>query len=127
MRNNFLVKFSTYLLVAIMVIGQFSILGSTLLIPKKADAIFGVGDITFNIETGSPYQILKDVGLGALRTAALKASNMFLDKFVNKLQDKYKIRNYLYYDRLLSDYYLHRLIADKITDPDFSLMYRITF
>ena len=130
MRNKTLVKISTYLAIIIVVIGQFSIISSALLIPKKSDAFF---ESLFSklfpqptVTVGNTYDILKDIALGALRSVALKASDRYLTTFVNKLKEKYRINNFLYYDRLLSDYYITQFIAEKIDDPNlrelFSLM-----
>lgn len=117
MHNKF-VKLSSYLALIILAIGQFSIITTALLTPKPAEAIFGIADFTFNVQIGNTYDVLKDIGLGALRATALAASNKFLTRFVNKLQDKYKIRNFLYYDQYLTNYYLDRLLVDRIQDPD---------
>lgn len=68
-------------------------------------------------------QYLKDVLAGIGYALAHKISTKFLDKFVHKLTSKYKIRNYLYYDQVLSNYYLVNFIRDKITDPDLRQIY----
>jgi len=123
MRNKTLIKFSTYLAIAIFLIGQFSIFSAGLLLPKKADAFLGFGDLTIKI--GDVYQALKDIALGALRAVALKASDRFLTTFVNKLKEKYRINNFLYYNRLLSDYYITQFIAEKIEDPNLQKLFSL--
>ncbi len=95
--------------------------GSMMIAPKPAQAFLGFGDLTIKI--GDVYQVLKDIGLGALRQVALEVSNKFLTKLTAKLQDKYKIRNYLYYDQVLTAYYLNNYISDKIDDPDLRQIY----
>lgn len=108
---------------AIFIISQIFLVGSYALIPKQAKAFLGFGDLV--IKVGDVYDILKDIALAALRQVAINYANKFLTKFVDKLQDKYKIRNYLYYDRVLTDYYLNRYISDRITDPDLRGIYTL--
>jgi hypothetical protein len=102
---------------------QVLMLGTLFLVPpKKAEACFVV---TCNIEIGNIYDIAKEVGLSAVRRVAIEYANKFLTRFVYKLQDKYKIRNFLYYDKVLTDYYLNRYIADRVTDPDLREIYNL--
>jgi hypothetical protein len=54
---------------------------------------------------------------------ALRFTEYFVNKYVNKLLEKYRIRNFLYYDQVLSDYYLNRFIQDKIKDPNLYNIY----
>ncbi len=112
----------------IFIISQFAIVSIGLFLPKPAEAglIPGLPDLVIKI--GDLYQIGKDLALGALRAVALNISNKYLTRLTNKLQDKYRIRNFLYYDKYLSDYYLYQFLADKISDPDlrgiYTMMYR---
>ena len=108
---------------AIIIVAQLATVFTVLLMPKPAEAFLGIGDLTFDIQIGNTYDILKDVGLGALRQVAINFANKFLTKFVSKLQDKYKIQNYLYYDQILTNYYLNNYISDKINDPDLRNIY----
>jgi hypothetical protein len=60
-----------------------------------------------------------------MERVALSYVNRYLTNFINKVLDKYKIRNYLYYGRVLDSYYLTNFIADKIDDPDLRNAYQI--
>lgn len=93
---------------------------SYLAIPKKAEAVFGIGDITFSFSTeiANPYDVLKDIGLATLKRIALNFVNRYMTRFLDKVVSKYKINNYLYYDRVLTNHYLTNYIRDKVNDPD---------
>ncbi len=124
MRSNLTKQLIAVLFIAAIIVGQiFYIPG--LYQPKKAEAFLGIGDVSFDFSTmiASPYDIAKDIGLAALERIALNYTNKYLTRFVNKLMDKYKIRNYLYYAQLLNYYYLNQYIADKIADPDLRQIY----
>ncbi len=124
MRNRLTKQLIAALFIAAMIVGQmFYIPG--LYQPKKAEAFLGIGDVSFDFSTliASPYDIAKDIGLAAAERIALNYTNKYLTRFVNKLIDKYKIRNYLYYAKLLDYYYLNQYIADKIADPDLRQIY----
>lgn len=92
---------------------------AVLMIPKKAEA-WGP-----SITVADIPRILEKVALGVLRSIATKISQKFLNRFVAKLTEKYKIKNYLYYDRVLSNYYLNRFISDKVSDPDLRQIYTL--
>jgi len=115
--NQSIAKF----LVSIFLLSQVLTFGSMFIAPKPAQAFLGFGDLTIKI--GDVYDVLKDVGLGALRQVALQVSNKFLTKLTSKLQEKYKIRNYLYYDQILTSYYLNNFINDKVDDPNLRQIY----
>lgn len=120
MRNRIMKKSIAILFIAAMVVGQmFYIPG--LYQPKKAQAL-GIS-VDFSTIVANPYDIAKDIGLAAAERIALNYTNKYLTRFVNKLLDKYKIRNYLYYAQLLNYYYLNQYIADKIADPDLRQIY----
>ena len=61
----------------------------------------------------------KQIALGVAYSFAQK----FMQRFVSKLTEKYKIRNFLYYDQILTNYYLGNFIRDKISDPDLRQIY----
>ena len=63
----------------------------------------------------------KQLALGVAYTFAQK----FMQRFVSKLTEKYKIRNFLYYDQILTNYYLNNFIRDKISDPDLRQVYAL--
>src|SRR3989338_5542604 len=113
---------ATFFLVVFLV-SQIFLVGAYILTPKPAQAILGFGDLVIKI--GDVYQVLKDIALAALRQIAINFANKFLTKFVAKLQSKYKIGNYLYYDKVLTDYYLNQYIADKVTDPNLRGIYSL--
>lgn len=89
--------------------------------PAKANPLAAL----FSVPEWNWYEFLKDISIGILRGAAAKASQKFLNDFIAKVTEKYKIRNYLYYDKVLSDYYLNRYLADKIKDPDLKQIYTL--
>jgi hypothetical protein len=125
-QKNTLKNLST-MMVVVLLLSQILFCFYALMLPKPAQAIFGVGDITFNTKIGDIYQIIKDIGIAIMINLALKIANKFLTRFVNKLQEKYKIRNYLYYDQILKNYYLQRFIADKIDDPDLKAAFNVLY
>ena len=112
-------------LLGVMIAVQILGVGYALLAPKPVEAGFipGVPDLT--IKVGDVYQALKDVGLALLRQVAIRFANQFLQRFVDSLQSKYKIRNFLYYDQVLTDYYLNNYIEDHIQDPDLKQIYNL--
>lgn len=71
------------------------------------------------------YDVLKDIGVGVAKGFAQAFINQYLIKFVNKVTEKYKVRNYLYYDQVLTNYYLTNYIADKVSDPDLRRIYSL--
>jgi hypothetical protein len=93
--------------------------------PKKAEAFWGIADQSFDIQIGNIYDIAKDIGLAAAYRIALNYSNQYLTRFVDQLLDKYKIRNYLYYDKLLTNWYMNQYIYDKVADPDLRAIYTL--
>jgi hypothetical protein len=115
--------FLSFLLVATLI--SQVLFGVLFVQPKQAQAVFGVGDFTFNTEIWNPYDIAKEVTKAILVRTAVNYSNEYLTRFVNKAVDKYKIRNFLYYDRVLSDFYLNRFISDKIDDPELRQIYQL--
>ncbi len=132
--NNFLNK--TLSCVIIIAIVATQLVTAFSIAPKKADAqvaegvkaaacaiagFFGGPDCVIKIS--DPWQHMQDAALGALRAAALNAANRYLTELTYKIQEKYKIRNFLYYDRVLTNYYLNRYLADRITDPDLQELY----
>jgi hypothetical protein len=109
-------KFITTVLCCALLAGLFNFVVA----PKPAQAFLGIGDISFdfNTEIANPYDIAKEIGKAAVGRIATSYANLFLTKFVDKILDKYKIQNYLYYGKLLDSYYLNQYIADKIDDPN---------
>ncbi len=124
MRNSLPKKLIAVLFFLCLILGQVAYIPG-LYQPKKAEAFLGIGDVSFDFSTltANPWQIAKDIGMAAAERIALNYANKYLTRFVNKLLDKYKIRNYLYYAQLLNYYYLNQYIADKIADPDLRQIY----
>jgi len=125
MKNLILKKsIASFFLVAVLVSQTF--FGIQYLVrPTPAQALFGIGDITFsfNTEIASPYQVFKDIGTAAAKRIAKSYIDKYLGKFVDQLLDKYKIKNYLYYASMLDMYYLNQYIGDQIGDPDLRQVY----
>ncbi len=94
-----------------------------LLAPKPAQGFLGIGDISVTV--GDIPRAIERIILGILREVAFKITDKFIARFVNKMTEKYKIKNILYYDRVLSNYYLNRFIFDKISDPDLRQIYTL--
>lgn len=63
--------------------------------------------------------VFEDVMMGV----AYSFAQYFMQRFVDKVIEKYKIRNFLYYDQILSNYYLTNFIRDRIDDPDLREIY----
>ena len=112
-------------IVSIFLAGQILLPMAAMLYPKPAKAFLGLGDFTFTTETWNLYDIAKDIGLGALKRISLNFANQYLTRFAEKVLDKYRIRNYLYYGQSLANYYLHQYIREKITDPDLRGIYTL--
>jgi len=115
-------------LIVILIASQLIFSFSFLLVPKKAEAFWGFGDL--NIKIGDIVASIKQVVEGILIKVATQYANKYLTKFVQKLQDKYRIKDFLFYDQYLSDHYLTNFINTKIKDPNLrgvaDLMNRIT-
>jgi hypothetical protein len=75
------------------------------------------------VERFSWHTFLDDVFKQIMLGIAYSMSQQFMQRFVNKLTDKYKIRNFLYYDQVLTNYYLNNFLRDKISDPDLRQIY----
>ncbi|MBX4205319.1 MAG: hypothetical protein KW788_04020, partial [Candidatus Doudnabacteria bacterium] len=99
-----------------------AILSGYLVLPQKKASAWG-----FNFDTiiGNVYDIAKDVGIAAGYRIAINYSNQYLMRFTNQLLDKYKIRNYLLYTRVLTDYYVTDYIRNKIADPDLRAIFTL--
>jgi hypothetical protein len=111
--------------VIVLIVGQLSFSFSFMLYPKKAEALFGVGDFNFSTQVGNFYDILKDIGIGVAQRLAISYANKYLTKFVDKLINKYRIKDYLAYDKVLSGHYLNQLIFNSTDDPDLRAIYGI--
>ncbi len=121
MKINFRKQISTFVLVSL-ILSQLFLGGNILFTPKVAKAqLAGLATVpTADIPT-----IYERIAIGIARGILEKFTESFLTRFTNRLVDKYKIRNYLYYDRVLTNYYLNRYIADNITDPDLRDIYSL--
>ncbi len=83
-------------------------------------ALGGTAEVTSvpGVERFSWHTFLNDAFKNVMLGIAYTFAQHFMQSFVNKLTEKYKIRNFLYYDQVLTDYYLTNFIRDKIADPD---------
>lgn len=114
------IQVTSKFVLAIFLATQLLFVGTALLIPKPAEAwVFPT------IQIGNVYDVLKDIAKGIAYGIALKFIDKFVNKFVNKLTAKYKIRNYLYYDQVLTNYYLNNYIRDKVTNPELQKIYSL--
>ncbi|MDP4000760.1 MAG: hypothetical protein Q8P83_00770 [bacterium] len=113
---------STFVLI-MFISAQFLFISSIFLIPKPAQAFLGIGDVTITL--GDIPRYIEQIVTGILRQLALKISDKFINRFVEKLVDKYKIRNFLYYDQILTNFYLNNYIRDKIADPNLRQIYQL--
>ncbi len=93
--------------------------------PKPAEAFLGIGDFNFNTQIGNIYDIFKDIALAAAQRIAINYANKYLTRFVDKLIDKYRIKDYLAYDKVLSGYYLNKYLYENVSDPDLRAIYGI--
>ncbi len=113
-------------IIIFLIVAQLSFSLSFLLVPKPAEAFFV--DFSFIIKDWP--RKLENIFAGAAMRIAQEYANKYLIRFVDKLEDKFKIRDFLYYDKYLSDYYLSNLIINNIDDPDlreaFDIYYRMT-
>lgn len=112
------------------ILSQVLVVANVFLLPTPAKAQVGVmsAGLAMTVPTSDVPTILERIVIGIARTLMQKFVEHYIQRFVDKLTSKYKIRNFLYYDQVLTDYYINRYIADKIGDPDlraaFSLMER---
>jgi len=114
-----------YLALAALLTGQLLAAGA-LLRPEPAKAnIFGLAGLGATVPTSDVPTICERIAIAAARQVAMRTVDAFLSRFVNKMTEKYKIRNFLYYDQVLTNYYLNNYIADKITDPDLRRIYNL--
>ncbi|OGE84026.1 MAG: hypothetical protein A3B10_04155 [Candidatus Doudnabacteria bacterium RIFCSPLOWO2_01_FULL_44_21] len=111
----------TGIILGFFIASQFFTISAVLLAPKPAQAVFGALDTNYIL--GDLPAWLQKLITGVLRELALRISEKYIARFVDKLQEKYKIKNFLYYDRVLSNYYLNRYIFDKVSDPDLRQIY----
>ncbi|MGE5298348.1 MAG: hypothetical protein ACM3KM_04245 [Acidobacteriaceae bacterium] len=110
--------FSTVILILFVAVNIMGVAAVTL-IPKPAQATYPT------ITLADVWQALKDVAMGIAVTMAIRIGTKFLTDFVEKIYAKFKIRNFLYYDQVLTNYYLTRYLADKISDPDLRQIYQL--
>jgi hypothetical protein len=132
---NFILKTTVkILLVAVIATQVFGGIMAVQSIPKAeaiaptigANAAMGATAIFTSVpelENFSWHKFLDDVFKQVSLGIAYAMAQHFMQRFVNKLTEKYKIRNFLYYDQVLSNYYLNNFLRDKISDPDLRQIY----
>jgi hypothetical protein len=110
--------------VTLILLGQLALVGQFLLVPKPAQA-FGP-----SITVADIPRIIFDVATAAAIRIAENYANKYLQRFIQQMTDKFKIKNFLYYDQYLSDFYLSNLMLGNISDPNlkqaFNVLYRLT-
>ena len=73
-----------------------------------------------------PKPITKEgIWMAIAEGALMSVTERFTKQFVDRLIAKYRIGNYLYYDQVLSNYYLTNYISDKVSDPDLRNIYSL--
>lgn len=133
-------KIISYVILGAMVLGQM-LLPFGILTAERASAQSYIGNSVGKIdaalgasaEVTSVPEVLRfdwhrfkiDLFQGIMRGIAYKLAQTYMNRFVNKLTEKYKIRNFLYYDQVLSNYYLGNYLRDKIQDPDLRYIYQL--
>src|SRR3990167_9434358 len=108
--------------IVISLVGLFAL--SPIVEVKKAEALFGVGDIS--ITAGDiPRLIFSAIGKGLIQAFSEFAAD-YIQSLVDKIEQNYKIANFLYYtDALVSGQYVNDYL-DKYTDDAFdSKMIRV--
>lgn len=118
-------KISAGMSLAAMLIFLLSSVSVNVLTPNTAHAdIVGIaGGLT--VPTADLPNIWERVAVAVGRAVAFNFAQKYLNNFTNKLQQKYKIRNFLYYDQVLTNYYLGNYIRDKVRDPDLQQIYTL--
>ncbi len=116
-------------IIALLIVSQLTFAFTFLLIPKKAEACTVLGSGAQCTVLDIP-RIVENFVAGVLVKIGTQYANKYLTKFVQQLQDKYRIKDFLFYDQYLSDHYLTNFINTKIKDPNLraaaDLMNRIT-
>jgi hypothetical protein len=111
------------IILAVFLAGQILMISSFVLIPKPVKAVAGIGDTSITVvDIPAWYERLI---VGIMRQIALNIANKFIARFVNKMVDKYKIKNFLYYDQVLTNFLLTNYIRDKIQDPDLRRIFEL--
>jgi hypothetical protein len=110
----------TSVILGLFLLTQVLIVTAPLLIPKPAKA----WTIT-NVTLMDVWQAAEKILIGIAKQLALRVAEKFITKFMNKIVEKYKIRNYLYYHQVLTNYYLNNFIRDKIKDPELQQIYAL--
>lgn len=114
----FLVNMTFSLFTPVLIVDAFSIPG----VPSIPGISGGKNNVPVNVSDNT-YQKKENAKIAFLRGLAMTAVERFTNEFIDKLVYKYKIRNYLYYDQVLTNYYLNNYIRDKIKDPDLQQIY----
>lgn len=111
-------KIATRVLVILFIVSQFAGVGYYLLTPKPAQAFWGIGDFDFSTTIIDIPKNIEKIVTGLLQRVAVNYANKYLTRLVNKIQDKYRIKDFLFYDQYLTDYYVTNLITKNVQDPD---------
>jgi hypothetical protein len=98
----------------------------------KAQAAADTATTAATVALTVPISIMADIPrlkdkwyIAIMRGIAYRVVDDLTKKFIDKITEKYKIRNYLYYDQILTNYYLSNFIQDKVSDPDLQTIYNL--
>lgn len=79
----------------------------------EADAVFGIGDFTFNIEVGNIVEEIKD----AIAAAIAQFQSAMIGLLISKIEDQYRITSYLNYtDALIAGDNIPTLLDKYVPD-----------
>ncbi|MEO8065613.1 MAG: hypothetical protein ABI643_02015 [Candidatus Doudnabacteria bacterium] len=110
----------------VFLLSQLFFVASVTLIPNPQPAQAQAAAAALaTVPTADLPTVYERIAIGIARAFLQKFTEKFLTKFTNLLVNKYKIRNFLYYDQVLTDYYLNNYIYDKIQDPDLRNIYTL--
>lgn len=101
-------------MLVVFIASNVAVVFNALLLPKPAEAFFG----QITVELKSLWQNKDKIIAAALGRVAHNYVDKYVTEFVNKMVTKYKIRNFLYYDQILTNYYLTNYIRDYVDDPE---------
>ncbi len=84
----------------------------------QAQAFLGIGDVVFNTTIGDIPSLVMDGVKEGIQTAFLNFETSMLNKLITKIEQNYKIANFLYYtDALVSGQYANDYLNKYVNDP----------
>jgi|GEM_PF-3376856 hypothetical protein len=112
-------------LIILLIVSQFAFVATYLLTPKPAEAFWGAADQAFSYVMVNIPQVVEKVAMGILERIAVNYANKYLTRFVQQVSDKYRIGDFLNYDKYLSNYYLTNAILRNVQDPNLRRAYQL--